>query len=165
MEKIQEILFENKEKIPDGVYLELMNNLKLNADKYYKIEYVRLIPTVMFDRGDDNMDLGVDCDTSRVWGPATVYTTIVPCDHKQINDHNRKQFDEGKPFYCASNYDFFNWSKTFKNVRHKLFIRDGPAGDDESGDDDECDDDVKRINITTCFKITPSFFVIKTTII
>lgn len=49
MEKIQEILFEHKETIPEGIYLKLMNELKIaypnrNANDLIKITYTRIFP-------------------------------------------------------------------------------------------------------------------------
>jgi hypothetical protein len=56
MEKIQEIIFENKESIPNGVYLELMNQLKKSYitkddNQLIKITYTRIRP--MFHKNDD----------------------------------------------------------------------------------------------------------------
>jgi len=49
MENIQEILFENKESIPEGIYIKLMNELKIsysnrNADDLIKLTYTRIRP-------------------------------------------------------------------------------------------------------------------------
>jgi hypothetical protein len=49
MDKIQEVLFENKERIPEGIYLKLMNELKIgwskrNDDDIIQICYTRIRP-------------------------------------------------------------------------------------------------------------------------
>ena len=56
MEKIQEILFENKESIPNGLYVELMNQLKKsyiikNDNELIKITYTRIRP--IFCKNED----------------------------------------------------------------------------------------------------------------
>lgn len=44
MEQIAELLFENKEQIPDGLYMRLMNTLKIqqNKDSYYKLKILTI---------------------------------------------------------------------------------------------------------------------------
>jgi len=49
MENIQEILFENKESIPEGIYIKMMNELKIaystrNTNDLIKITYTRIRP-------------------------------------------------------------------------------------------------------------------------
>ena len=45
---IQELLFDNKESIPDGLYIKLMNQLLINNknEKYYKIKYIVIKPQI-----------------------------------------------------------------------------------------------------------------------
>ena len=43
MEQIADLLFDNKEQIPDGLYLKLMNSLKIqNTTVYYKLKILTI---------------------------------------------------------------------------------------------------------------------------
>ena len=55
METLADFLFEKKEEIPDGIYIELMNKMMIERNKprsdirTYNIQYT--VPTIFFDSG------------------------------------------------------------------------------------------------------------------
>lgn len=55
METLADFLFEKKEEIPDGIYIELMNKIMVERNKpssdirTYNIQYT--VPTIFFDSG------------------------------------------------------------------------------------------------------------------
>ena len=152
MEKIQEILFENKEKIPDGVYLELMNSLNINADKYYKIEYMVMTPRVFWCNDDCDMNI-------RMNGNPIIHEIIVSCDNPNIYEHNRKTLEAGKPFLTEMN--IFPPIKTNITVRHNTLINDCKHEDRDEDDDENIDGhDLRTIHINTNFELVSSFLIL-----
>jgi hypothetical protein len=101
MEKIQEILFENKQSIPDGVYLQLMNNLKIEDKKFYKIKYHLITPTVNYYKNDNNFSV----NHNRFFHNKT-YETILDTTELNLNYERGiiEQLEKGEPFitFCKS---------------------------------------------------------------
>jgi len=157
MEKIQEILFENKEKIPDGVYLELMNSLKLNADKYYKLEFVRLMPSVFFESDDCQMVVQITENN-------TTREVIIPVVDSKRSSHYDTLLQAGKPFIYSGNNLFHSYLDASTNIRHKVFINNNDDSDDDADENLECAD-CRNIHISTSFKLVPCYLISKITII
>jgi len=158
MEKIQEILFENKEKIPDGIYLELMNNLKLNADKYYKLEFVRLIPNVFFDNDDDSMVVQITENNA-------TREVIIPVVDSKRSSHYDDLLKAGKTFVYSGNSLFHSFVDAGTNIRHKVFINNRDDSDDDADENLDCGCDCRNIHISTKFKLVPCYLISKITII
>jgi hypothetical protein len=165
MEKIQEILFENKESIPDGVYLELMNNLKIDAGKYYKIEYMKVITRLFWD--SDDTDINITFHSSTKYGHYSAcqqtHEIIIRCDNPKIREHQRKLLDEGKPFWTCEFNDFFPPENRRARVRHNTLIKECKCDDHDDYDDDEQLDghECKTIHITTDFDVSSLYFITK----
>jgi hypothetical protein len=165
MEKIQEILFENKESIPDGVYLELMNNLKIDAGKYYKIEYMKVITRLFWD-GDDT-DINITFHSSNKYGHLSAcqqtHELIIRCDNPNLHEHQRKLLNEAKPFWTSEFNNLFPPDNRRARVRHNTLIKECKCDDHDDYDDDEQIDghDCKTIHITTDFDVAPLYFITK----
>jgi len=164
MEKIQEILFENKESIPDGVYLELMNNLKIDAGKYYKIEYMKVITRLFWD-GDDT-DINITFHSSTKYGHQSQQKThelIIRCDNPNLHEHQRKLLEEAKPFWTSEFNNLFPPDNRRARVRHNTLIKECKCDDHDDYDDDEQLDghECKTIHITTDFDVAPLYFITK----
>lgn len=137
MEKIQEILFENKESIPNGIYIELMNELKKsyitkNENELIKITYTRIRPT--FEK--------IDSEEYRIVLIRTNNLTVIV----KKSDFDFDDFDKIKaipfiPFFARTNSNMF-YDNGYRNEMKTIFkkIKKEEDNDDESDDwDFDCD--------------------------
>jgi hypothetical protein len=157
MEKIQEILFENKEHIQDGVYLELMNALS-PPKKYYKITYLEIVPKMMvFDSDDLNSNIVLKCKQPYR------FETIVECD--KVSEFQRQFYFEKEPF-IPFEYDgpsLFNFQPQSQRVRVHDVIMEKKCEDHLHLDDDfkcDCCDDYRNIATTLVYEVKPTFIVL-----
>jgi len=153
MENIQEILFENKEKIPEGIYLELMNSLKKahkNHPKLYKCKYIVLTPRVSWSSSEmefniipyhphrSKFECIVDISTLHECNQVKIQNFIEPFE---ISSDER----DIKSFPCVDCIDqYIRHFHSIKPDNSKSF-----ADDDDASDEDECD---KTIHITSRFE-------------
>ena len=152
MEAIQEILFENKEKISEGIYLELMNNLKKVYDtkpNLYTCKYKVYSPKVEWNSYDNKFAI--------LSGSSIVFEVIV--DISKMTETYRDKFTNFKePFELCNNTAI----KSFPfvdhidyNVRHSHLIKNDNTQtslDDDEDDEDDGDSCDKMIHITSRFK-------------
>lgn len=136
MESIQEIVFENKEKIPEGLYLELMNAMKKehdnNKNDYYEIEYM-VLESVIHNKNHVNI-----VSENTIFKKIEKKESLHPC---YIHKYEMTPF---KPFITH----FDEIPNHNIQIRYSNLISKNPDSDcDSDCDDDEyccCDDDNMR---------------------
>lgn len=149
MEKIQDILFENKKKIPDGLYLELMNSLKIEHDKtskFYKCKYTVSYPSVVWKNGEFVIGMS----------DVEYFTTII-----DINDLATEMANDIKmstPFTTNITRLFPCKTENKTQVRHNHIIYT-EEDEDQKVDDDYLEDDLndssRIIYISSRFNCEP----------
>jgi len=155
MEKIQEILFENKETIPDGIYLELMNALKPPSDEtYYEVEYRHIVPSIGWSTADHHFHIQL---IEKKW-EVQVSKTIIK--YGNADNSIKEHIKSGVPFICSQNNVGLDYPQTV-NIRHSACITQTKDSDDE--DDDESFDCERLIHITDTFTFKSMIFVNKIT--
>lgn len=156
MEKISELLFENKMDLPDGLYVQLMNACKIVNDTpsgLYKLEYF-IINTMVSDNKNVCIDIEDDNKTLKKF---TKIININDVKESRIIDCITKEPFES--FYELGKYTslFPELISNTRFLRSYHIIKEEPS-DDSDEDDDECcccEDDIRKIKITipfTCFK-------------
>jgi len=165
MEKLTDLLFSNKKKIPEGLYIELMNTCKIVKDTpvgLYKLDYY-IINTMVSNNQNVCIDIQEnDTSLKKFTKIIDISTVKEPCLIKKITQ---------EPFNIF--YDLGEHSTLFpellsqtKFLRSSHIIKNEP--DDDSSEDDDacdfCDDDIRKIRISslfTCFKYAVVFNVSK----
>ena len=164
MEKVQEILFENKQKIPEGVYLELMNNLKIaheTKNDLYEIEYIVFEPVLIFDNNCccNNLNLNI---RDRYTGTKIIKLKDI---RQHLEEITKVPF---KPFSVSGNYGVFNEflghndSTYYKTrIRKTPYENDAYENDNENNDDDcpNGDEEERLIKITLKAHINPVIMI------
>lgn len=163
MEKIQEILFENKEKIPDGVYLELMNTLKIEKKDFYKIEYEVIRPHLFFNKEEENIIIhtSVEKDNNH---ENKKYEIIISSHNPNLYDSDKKKLNEGLPFvWDGRNIIFNDKEKDIITIRHSTEIQKNKDNNEEYSDDDNFDEndeyDSRKIHINTHLRVRSIYFI------
>ena len=137
MEKIQEILFENKESIPNGVYLELMDELKKsyitkNDNELIKITYTRIRPIFSKNAGE-----GYDIDLTTATDMSVI---IKKSDFNQYENGyvNVIKLLEAIPFipFWTEKKSFFN-DYGYEDAKIYIFKSIKKNEPDDSDDDDD----------------------------
>jgi hypothetical protein len=143
MEKIQELLFENKESIPNGVYLELMNELKKSYitkddNELIKITYTRIRPEFnKFNHANGYSKFNIDLITSNDMSLIIKKSDFI----KKSHNETMKELDAIPfiPFWtnlnsCFNDYGYnYDEKYIFKNI-----LKEEP----EDSDDDEWHEEV-----------------------
>jgi hypothetical protein len=151
MEKIQEILFENKESIPDGIYLKLMDELKIaypnrNSNDIIKITYTRIHPVLQKSGYDYTIQL-----------IETPNLTII-LKKSDFNPNSEPQITKLEaipfvPFLCNDDYKKFK-DDGYMHDHEQIFKYIKKDEPDESDDefDPDCDSDENKRKIS--FKLS-----------
>ena len=164
MEAIQEVLFENKQDIPDGVYLKLMNLLKPEATQFYEIEYSIIKPDVIWDKEDT--DYIVSVSPSHMKHRGCMSKTIIRLD--KIRSETTKQSIISLTPFISYGWDIGMETWDMKTVRQSVNIRANEEADDSEEDDDECACDghcehTRKIHINNRFMLKTCIWVAKIT--
>jgi len=103
LRKLQEYLFDQKETMPEQLYIQLMNNLKSQFDNLpsnkYRIEYLiyKTIPDDVPESKVIFMNTEFECDDN---GVLSTFTAVFDFDHVNINKHVQEQCKQSpfRPF-------------------------------------------------------------------
>lgn len=160
MEAIQELLFENKQDIPDGIYLKLMNLLKPEATQFYELEYSIIKPDVVWDKSDNEYIVSVSPSHMKYRG--SMSKTIIRLDNVK-NESTKQTITSLTPFFSYGwEIGLETWSN--KRVRQSATIREHSDADEEEEDDDECEcEHVRTIHMTNNFMLKTCIWVSKIT--
>ena len=153
MEKIQEILFENKESIPNGIYLELMDELKKiyitrNDNELVKITYTRIRPVFSKNTGE----YGYNIDLTTATGMSVIIKKSDFNFQYENGYGNEIKLIDAIPFipFWTEKKSFFNDYGYEDDTIHifKSIKRNEPEDTDGDDDwDDERDDEENKRKI------------------
>ena len=105
--KTQEYLFENKEKIPEHIYINLMNNLKIDMikkqEKYVKVHYIHIQGTSYISTDEDTSCLESSPILSTIKGSKIM---------KVVNNHE----EDDEP----TEYEITKKTKIYKTTFHRM---------------------------------------------
>lgn len=152
MEKIQEILFENKEQIPEGIYLELMNNLKIAhevVNELYEIEYTIIKPSLYYNLNEGG--LNVSCSIHRNGKKIIKIST----DHYLYKDF-KLPF---KPFITFGSNLFPEFENDYGMLRYKTEIKNEGDESDDDYDEEEYSGASRDICINLHYGINKQYFI------
>jgi hypothetical protein len=163
MEAIQEVLFENKQDIPDGVYLKLMNLLKPEATEFYEFEYSILTPSIMWNKEDCGCgEYNVSVSPSHMKYNGGFSKMIIRLDTMR-GDSIKEKIKSLTPFITYG-YEIGQEINDRKNIRQSATIRQSKDVSDSEEDDDEGDyDEVRKIHISNHFFLKSCIWVSKIT--
>jgi hypothetical protein len=106
LRKLQEYLFDQKETMPEQLYIQLMNNLKSQFDNLpsnkYRIEYL-IYKTIPDDIPEANvifMNTEFESDDN---GVLSTFTTVLDLDQLNINVQEQCKRSPFRPFESQGN--------------------------------------------------------------
>ena len=165
MEAIQELLFENKEAIPNGLYVQLMDKLKIAHEQkgLYKITYMKFTISsnvnsddTIFQQIHNKLDkiyemiIEVDAKDRPVFAEKIMTKPFKPFTH-----HNH----EGKTRLFDEDTDFAHL-----RIKHSIKVK---KDDDDSDDDDDCGQDynieMRSIRVTTYVESRHTYLILSAT--
>ncbi len=157
MEKMAELLFENKTMIPEGLYIKLMDMCKVVNDTpsgLYKLEYY-IIST--FIKDNKNVCMNIEEENNYCLQKFTKIIDLSTINEPCLTEAIKKQpFDI---FYVVGKYTslFPELQSNIRLIRsyHTLKINSESSGDSSDEELDLNDPDVRKIRVTnsfTCFK-------------
>ena len=152
VQNFQEILFENKEQIPNGLYVQLMDSLKdsfHDSSQLVEITYMIIRPHIR--NVEHNLHIGIDSYNNKV------LKKII----KINGTYEKSLFVE--PFLPFMNKCLFpEIIEHDINVRHEEYIRNVPNEDDDDliSDDDDDENDHRTIHTTKRYEIQPQALIL-----
>lgn len=150
MEKIHDIVFENKELIPDNVYVEIMNTLK-EIPVFFEIEYWVFTPKLTYETN------GCCGNGLTVRNKKRLETKIL-----KINNTSYEYKALTKvPFqpFIADISNFHEFLGNRNEIDYKTDIITNPDPDDYNDDFDRTDD-ILPIKIKLDHLMVPSFLIV-----
>jgi hypothetical protein len=149
IQNFQEILFENKEQIPNGIYVQLMDSLKdsfKDSSQLIELTYMIIRPHII--KVDNNLNIGINSHDNKV------LKKIVKIE----GNYEKSLFVE--PFVPFMNKNLFQDVLSYDiNVRHEEYIRVSPNQDDDDLLSDD-EDDHRTIHTTKIYEVHPQSLIL-----
>jgi len=161
MEAIQEVLFENKQDIPDGVYLKLMNLLKPEATQFYELEYSVLAPSVGWDKQEKHYEVSITMSHMK-YNSGGFGKMIVRLD--KLTQHHTKESIKALTPFIAQGWELKQVAGAVSSVvRQSAYISENHDTDDSEDDDENDGDEKRRVHINNTFVCTSLLWIAKIT--